>query len=261
MGERLQWFKDPPTSWLHWEPVLGGLQAHRWLLDRWPKAGCQIAAHDISRALEAAQSPNRRTWNPLSWSRSAGVAVDDGQPVGMVWANMALHQVSRPQALLRQWQQRLQTNGFLMFSCLGPDSLRELRMLYLNHGWHEPSHAFTDMHDWGDMLVQAGFAEPVMDMERITLAYTGAGALLEELRSLGRNFNAMRSPSLRGRQWRRDLEQAIEQELPRTDDGRLKLTFEIVYGHAFKAVPRPPRPENHAVSLDDMRSMLRDRRA
>lgn len=260
MAERLQWFRDPPTSWLHWEPVLGGLQAHQGLLERWPQARCQIAAQHMSQALEAAKTPDRRTWNPLSWTRPTGPRADDGQPVGMVWANMALHQVARPQTLLRQWQLRLQTGGFLMFSCFGPDTLRELRVLYRNHGWHEPAHAFTDMHDWGDMLVQAGFAEPVMDMERITLAYTGAGALLDELRTLGRNCNALRSPEVRGRRWRRGLEQAIEQELPRTEDGRLMLTFEIIYGHAFKAPAKPARAESHAVSLDDMRSMLRDRR-
>jgi malonyl-CoA O-methyltransferase len=59
-----------------------------------------------------------------------------------------------------------------MFSCFGPDTLRELREhLPVALGWPAPAHEFTDMHDWGDMLAQAGFAEPVMDMERITLTF------------------------------------------------------------------------------------------
>jgi malonyl-CoA O-methyltransferase len=63
-----------------------------------------------------------------------------------------------------------------MFSCLGPDTLRELRALYAALGWPPPAHEFTDMHDWGDMLVASGFAEPVMDMERITLSFATPSA-------------------------------------------------------------------------------------
>ena len=89
----------------------------------------------------------------------------------MLWANMALHMAADPQALIAQWHRALATDGFLMFSCLGPDTLRELRALYAALGWPPAGHEFTDMHDWGDMLVHAGFAEPVMDMERIVLTW------------------------------------------------------------------------------------------
>ncbi|MBT9550960.1 MAG: biotin synthase [Hydrogenophaga sp.] len=260
MIDRLQWFRDPPASWLHWEPVLGGLQAHRTLAERLPAARCQVAAHDTPRALEATREPARRSWNPLQWKRGH-VAAGVDTPVAMLWANMALHQVARPQPLLRQWHGQIQTDGFLMFSCLGPDSLRELRAVYARAGWPDPAHAFTDMHDWGDMLVHNGFAEPVMDMERISLSYSGAGPLLDELRSLGRNLNTARFGALRGRAWRQELEQAIDQGLPRSEDGRLLLTFEVIYGHAFKAAPRPPRGDSQSVSMDEMRAMLRDRRS
>jgi malonyl-CoA O-methyltransferase len=64
---------------------------------------------------------------------------------------------------MQRWHQALQVDGFLMFSCLGPDTLMEMRALYQALGWPQPTHAFTDMHDWGDMLLAAGFAEPVMD--------------------------------------------------------------------------------------------------
>jgi malonyl-CoA O-methyltransferase len=111
------------------------------------------------------------------------------------------------------------------------------------------------------MLVHNGFAEPVMDMERISLSYSGAGPLLDELRSLGRNLNTARFGALRGRVWRQELERAIDQGLPRSEDGRLLLTFEVIYGHAFKAAPRPPRGDSQSVSMDEMRAMLRDRRS
>lgn len=261
MGERLQWFKEKPQSWLHWEPVLGGLQAHRDLVQRLPQAQCRISAVDRAGALKATGRAGRRHWNPLRWVRSDDPSADLGEPVGMVWANMGLHLVPRPQALLRQWQQRIQTGGFLMFSCLGPDSLRELRTLYAQQGWPAPTHVFTDMHDWGDMLVHSGFAEPVMDMERIFLSFSSAAALLEELRGLGRNGSAERGQSLRGRGWRRELESAIEKGLPRGEDGRLRLGFEIIYGHAFKAPERAARSDSHTVSLEEMRVLMRDRRS
>jgi len=88
-------------------------------------------------------------------------------------------------ALIAQWHRALATDGFLMLSCLGPDSLGGLRQLYADLGWAPPGHALTDMHDWGDMLVHAGFAEPIMDMERITLTYSTPQSLLAELRGLG----------------------------------------------------------------------------
>ena len=174
----------------------------------------------------------------------------------MLWANMALHMAADPQALLAAWHRTLAVDGFLMFSCLGPDTVRELRTMYRALGWPPPAHEYTDMHDWGDMLVQAGFAEPVMDMERITLTWETPKSLLAELRELGANLHAARFGGLRGRAWRERLEQELAQRL-RGPDGRLALTFEIIYGHALKPRPRVPMSSSSAVSLDDMRAMLR----
>jgi malonyl-CoA O-methyltransferase len=176
--------------------------------------------------------------------------------VDMLWANMQLHHTHLPKALLARWYWALRENGFLMFSCLGPDSLKELRGVYRQMGWASPAQPFTDMHDWGDMLVQAGFAEPVMDMERITLSYASAPALLAELRALGRNFSLERSPLTRGKAWLAQLHAGLEAHMPRTDDGRMLLTFEVVYGHAHKGAPRIAVAASSAVSLADMRQML-----
>ncbi len=132
-----------------------------------------------------------------------------------------------------------------MFSCLGPDTLRELRGLYTALGWPPPGHEFTDMHDWGDMLVHSGFAEPVMDMERITLAFDTPERLLQELRELGANLHPARFPALRGRHWRQELERALDQHL-RGPDGQLALTFEVIYGHALKPLPRAKVSERRA---------------
>ncbi len=197
-------------------------------------------------------------WSPARWSAAAPrFGVPPEGSVQMLWSNMALHMAADPQALITQWHRALAVDGYLMFSCLGPDTLRELHALYAELGWPAAGHAMTDMHDWGDMLVHAGFAEPVMDMERITLTFATPERLLQELRGLGRNLHPQRFPALRGRHWRQRLEEALAQRLadPR-HEGQLALTFEVVYGHAFKPAPRVRVEGSSAVSLQDMRAML-----
>ncbi len=176
----------------------------------------------------------------------------------MVWANMALHMAADPGALLERWRKMLAADGFLMFSCLGPDTLLQLRSVYEALGWPEPAHAFTDMHDWGDMMLAAGYAEPVMDMERITLTYASPQRLLAELRELGRNLHPHRFPGLRARVWKDRLLQALSGLSDGySSDGSIALTFEIIYGHALKPQPRLPVQAETQFSLDDMRRILR----
>jgi len=103
--------------------------------------------------------------------------------------------------------------------------------------------------------VQTGFAEPVMDMERITLTYETPARLLQELAELGRNFHPARFPALRGRAWKARLEQELAAQLTGSD-GRLSLTFEVIYGHALKAKPKFKVSPLSAVSVQDMRQML-----
>ena len=260
MVERLQWFREPPGSWMHWEPGLGGLAAHRLLTQRLPDARCLVSAEKSDAVLKGL-APGHGRRSLLPWRRPTGPTLAEADSrVAMLWANMVLHQESRPLGLLRRWHAHIEVGGFLMFSCLGPDSLRELRAVYATQGWPPPAHDFTDMHDWGDMLVQAGFAEPVMDMERITLTYSSATAMLDELRSFGRNLASGRFGAFRGGGWRRRLEAAIEQFGARDEQGRLCLEFEVIYGHAFKAAPRAMRGDSQSVSVDEMRAMLRGRR-
>jgi malonyl-CoA O-methyltransferase len=194
------------------------------------------------------------------WRRLQAPAVLFGDPpdagMQMVWSNMSLHMSDQPQALFARWHRALAVDGFLMLSCLGPDTLRELRALYAGLGWPPPSHEFTDMHDWGDMLVHAGFAEPVMDMERITLTWDSPAKLLTELRELGANLHPGRFQHLRGRNWRAGLERELVKRLAR-EDGRLALTFEVIYGHALKPAPRVRVSGESAVALSDMQTILR----
>ena len=261
MAERLRWIKQQPTQWLDWSPLNGGLQAHRQVAELYPQAKALLAGPGSEAAQGDLRRQTPRGWNPLKWL-GAGPVLHDGstQAAGLLWANMALHQEPLPRALLGRWLDLLAVDGFLMFSCLGPDSLRGLRAVYARMGWPAPAHDFTDMHDWGDMLVEAGYAEPVMDMERITLSYPDASRLLRDLRDWGRNLSQTRFPALRGRGWRQALERAIEQDLPRDEQGRLLLSFEVIYGHAVRPKPRVRLESTSTVSVEQMRSMLRQPR-
>ena len=174
---------------------------------------------------------------------------------GLLWANMMLHGVADPAAQLQLWHRALAVDGFVMFSTLGPGSLQGLRALYARQGWPSPHAAFVDMHDIGDMLVRAGFADPVMDQELITLTWPDADALLAELRTLGGNADPQRFAGLRTPRWRQRLLDALQGL--RDEQGRVRLVFEVVYGHAFKAAPKPRIAAQTTVALDDMRSMVR----
>lgn len=259
MQERLDWITRQPRSWLHWEPLRGGLQAHAQLAQRYPDALCFIRESHAGRAQRVMQAIVKPWWHPSRWrSASARLLPPPATGADMLWANMALHMNPDPQALIGHWHRSLAVDGFLMFSCLGPDTLRELRALYQVLGWPAPAHEFTDMHDWGDMLVQAGFAEPVMDMERIELTFETPQRLLQELRELGRNLHPGRFPGLRGRAWHGALLHALAGQLADSGQGgRLKLTFEVIYGHAFKPQPRIAMTPETTFSLEDMRLNLR----
>ena len=255
MEERLGWIKRQPESWAHWEPVRGGLQAHALLTRRYPKASCVVTEAVDAKARVAAAALAKPWWHSGRWTGGPTCfALPAEGEVQMLWANMALHMVADPQELMAQWHRALAIDGFLMFSCLGPDTLRELRGLYQAEGWPAPAHEFTDMHDWGDMLVAAGFAEPVMDMERITLTFETPQRLLQELRGLGRNLHRQRFSALRGRQWHGQLQQTLAK-------APLQLTFEVIYGHAFKPQARLDIRAETVLSLAQMRETLSQRKS
>ncbi len=257
MEERLQWIVHKPQQWVHWAPLRGGLQAQALLTKRYPKSECFALEAHVKYSDAASKSIAKPWWSPAGWGAAAVRFAPPAQPVQMLWANMALHMAADPQALMQQWSELLEPDGFVMFSCLGPDTLRELRRVYAAMGWPPPAHVFTDMHDWGDMLARSGFAEPVMDMERITLTFASPERLLQELRGLGRNLHVQRFAGLRARGWRDQLHAALQRELAQPEsEGRLSLTFEVIYGHAFKPQPRMTVQAKTTVSLEQMRKSL-----
>ena len=260
---RLQ--RQPEAPWLHGE--VARRMAERLalirmkpalLFDWWGHLGAsaEVLAEVCPQAQRFAVEPSAALLE-RSAATARALSTRAELPAGaqLVWANMMLHLVPEPPLLIERWFRLLAVDGFVMFSCLGPGTLRELRALYERLGWPAPTPDFIDMHDLGDMLVHAGFADPVMDQETLTLRWDSAEALLAELRALGGNAAPDRMPGLRSPRWRARLLRELESL--RGIDGKLGLSFEIAYGHAFKAAPRLKVGEAAVVSLEDMRTMLR----
>jgi malonyl-CoA O-methyltransferase len=256
MAERLPVIKLQPARVLQWSAFLGA--SGEDLRKAYPQAA-QLLVEPVAALRERSLAQYKKAWwQVLRGAPEPSVSLphEAGEGVAeLLWANMYLHLSPDPEALLALWHRALAVDGFVMFSCLGPDSLRELRPLYEALGWGLPGPEWIDMHDVGDMLVGAGFADPVMDQERITLTWAEPQRLLDDLRALGGNISPGRHPGSRGRVWRGRLLAALEGL--RGVDGRLSLSLELVYGHAFKPVPRLKMAAETRVSLDQMRSMVR----
>lgn len=150
----------------------------------------------------------------------------------LIWSNLMLHWLDDPLPALRELQRTLNVGGLLMFAMLGPDTLKELRVACQECGVKPPLRQFHDMHDIGDMLLAAGFADPVMDMEMISLTYSGPRGLLRDQRHLG-----VRDALLGALPWR-DWRRVFRAYAGKCIDGRWPASFEIIYGHAWKPAPR-----------------------
>jgi malonyl-CoA O-methyltransferase len=149
----------------------------------------------------------------------------------LVWCSMALHWLSDPMPALREFARVLAPEGLLMFSTLGPDTLKELRAAAGPGRVHD----FVDMHDLGDMLLAAGFAAPVVDMEMIEIQYAGERDLLTDLRLSGQtSARADRPRGLSGRRFAEALRQRLAP----------KATYEVVYGHAWSGRRAERAPAN-----------------
>lgn len=170
------------------------------------------------------------------------------ESLDLVWSNLAMHWHPAPHAVLAQWRRILKVGGLAMFSCLGPATLRELRQALHDASLHTATPSFVDMHDFGDLLVENGFSDPVMDQETLTLTYRTPERLLEDVRALGGNPAIGRRRGLVGREWLARLHAALESQ--RNAQGVIALTIEVSYGHAWRAATRRGAAHETYLSID-----------
>lgn len=205
--------------------------------ERFPKA--DVVGIDFAAAMLARARARSSWWRRALGARAPRLACADLQclplahsSADLVFSNLALQWCDAP-AAFAEAARVLVKEGLLLFSTLGPDTLRELRAAFAAAG-EAPAMRFTDMHDLGDALVAAGFGQPVMEMELVTLEYSTLEALLGDLHAVGA-MAAPGSPGLGGRSRRAEAARAYE---ARRRGGALPATYEVVYGHAWKAGTR-----------------------
>jgi malonyl-CoA O-methyltransferase len=172
--------------------------------------------------------------------------------VSLVWANLMLPFIDDPLPVFREMCRVIETGGLVMFSTLGPDTLRELREILPSHTG-ERVHRFIDMHDLGDALIAAGFSDPVMDMEMATLTYDSLDELFADLRANAANNAALARP--RGLSGRAAWEQARARYEQRRREECLPVTIEIIQGHAWKTGSAEKQPQSG--SRPDGRAVVR----
>ena len=152
------------------------------------------------------------------------------QCTDLIFSNLTFQWSSNFQQTLQECCRVLKPGGLLLFSTVGPDTLKELRSSFSDTNHHV--HPFYDMHDIGDMLTQLRFIDPVVDREQITIHYSSVYQLAKDLKQLGaQNASCNRSKGLMGKtQWRQML---MNYENWREESGILSATVEVIYGHAF----------------------------
>lgn len=164
--------------------------------------------------------------------------------IDLLWSNLALQWTQFPHQAIAEWAQVVAPNGLLMFSTLGPDSLKELRQAFAHTDTQAHTLRFTDMHDLGDMLVNSGLANPVMDAEYLTVTYATPEKLLDDIRRFG-VYPQHQQKGLKGRQWYRRLYQALDAQ--RNEAGLIPLTFELIYGHAWQPTRLSSSPDKDGI--------------
>jgi len=207
--------------------------------------GADILALDISAPMlreQSAHGPWQRAWRALSGSsRHDRVCADfeylplRAERFDLVVSNLALHWSEAASSVFAEVSRVLRTGGLFFFTTFGPDTLKELAQASANASGTTPVHAFMDMHDLGDALVGNGFADPVMEMEQLTLTYERFDDLLRDLQGTG-GLSTRSSTGLRTPRWRSQMRQRYERS---RRESRLPATFELIYGHAWKAPARP----------------------
>lgn len=220
--------------------------ASRELKKRYPAA--EVIALDVSTGMLRQAARQQRLFR-----RFHRICADAQQlplrdaSVDLVFSNLMIEWCADPDSAFREIRRVLRPEGLFNFTTLGPDTLKELRDAWRRIDAHVHVHRFIDMHDLGDALMRARFAEPVMDVERLTVTYGSVRALMHELKATGSQNVAQGRP--RGLTARRSLQSLEAQAESRRQEGALPFSAEVVFGQAWTVQSPPPRARETEVRV------------
>lgn len=246
--ERFDYINFNPTTII--DIGAGTGYATQALRKRFPKAG--MFALDLAFSMLKIAASRQSIWSKLKNKITFVNADAESLPfadnsVDLIYSNLTLQWVNDLDLALSECRRVLRPGGMLLFSTFGPDTLKELRASWQKVDQYSHVNAFLDMHDVGDAMVRARFAEPVMDVETFTLTYKDVYGLMRDLKAIGaHNVTSQRAKGLTGKAHFKALEQHYE---PFRNDGVLPASYEVVYGHAWA-----PQEDHHQVQIpiDDL---------
>ncbi|MCU7960081.1 MAG: malonyl-ACP O-methyltransferase BioC [gamma proteobacterium symbiont of Bathyaustriella thionipta] len=222
------------------------------LMKQYPRA--QLFALDFAEAmLHQARKRGRWRKRPLCVCADMDSLPFADESFDLLWSNAAIQWSGDAQTLMAEIKRILKPGGLFHFSTFGPMTLWELREAWAQVDQQPHVHEFIDMHDLGDLMLHQGLAEPVLDVERMCLTYKDSAALMRDLKALGaHNASHDQARGLTGRQQFRQLQAAYEGY---RRQGVLPASYEVVYGHVWKAEQKSSRAGQVEISLPQIKRL------
>ena len=225
------------------------------LRSRFPKS--KLILCDISLQMLRVAKSKSRYWRraPRYVNADINELPFADNSVDVLFSSLAFQWCRDLDKLFAECKRSLKPDGLMIFSSLGPDTLRELRSSFAAADNTPHVHDFIDMHDVGDALVRAGFTAPVLQTDRITMTYDTMMEVMRDLRGIGAvNQSQQRRRSLSSRQVF-NLAQAHYESY--REQGLLPATYEVVYAHAFSPTPHDPAQDGSQVASFPLHQLQR----
>lgn len=221
---------------------LGCGTGHQTLALRERFSEVPILALDQSRGMLAQARRRRGRWRPkyeLVEANFHTLPLAEAS-VDLVHACLSLQWSDRLEATLRGLRRIMRPGGLVLVALNGPDTLTELSQTGAVIDCGNACHA----QELGDRLIRAGFQEPVLDTDWLTLSYSHFGDLLADLDHLGIGYSLPDDP------------ESLASQLPRNAEGALIVTWEVVYASAWSPDEGQPirteRGEEASVSISSL---------